>query len=261
LKNGRNKYEENTMMSKVIGSGSDVLICTSLVGKTRESLLGELNAVIAREPDVIEWRGDFFAGVATSEDVLETARQISAAASNTAMIFTIRSALEGGQKISLSDRQVIELNAMVCKNTSIEYVDCELRMPHEQIDYLRSVANESGTKIIGSFHDFHGTPDAELMLKKIEEAELAHLDVAKIAVMPHCLEDVLVLLEVTLKAKQTCSIPLVTVSMGTYGAVSRMIGGIFGSSLTFAVGEERSAPGQIPIEDMRCVLNIIKKLR
>jgi 3-dehydroquinate dehydratase-1 len=38
-----------------------------------------------------------------------------------------------------------------------------------------------------------------------------------------------------------------------------MIGGVFGSSLTFAIGQTSSAPGQIPIEDLRSVMSIIQK--
>jgi len=47
--------------------------------------------------------------------------------------------------------------------------------------------------------------------------------------------------------------------MGPLGAVTRLLGGVFGSSLTFAVGATASAPGQIPIEDLQTVLAIIQK--
>jgi 3-dehydroquinate dehydratase-1 len=151
------------------------------------------------------------------------------------------------------------LTAAVCKNTSIEYVDCELSKLPEQITYLRGVAKESGTMIIASFHDFNATPEAAVLLQKFDDAEHYQLDVAKIAVMPQSLEDVLALLSVTLEAKKRCHIPLITMSMGRYGALSRMIGGVFGSSLTFAIGQTSSAPGQIPIEDLRSVMSIIQK--
>jgi 3-dehydroquinate dehydratase-1 len=219
----------------------------------------ELDAIMAKEPDVVEWRADFFDNIANTAVVLDTANRIKAVVPDTAIIFTIRSVREGGQEIPLSDRQVIELTAAVCKNTSIEYVDCELSKLPEQITYLRGVAKESGTKIIASFHDFNATPEAAVLLQKFDDAERYQLDVAKIAVMPQRLEDVLALLSVTLEAKQRCKIPLITMSMGRYGALSRMIGGVFGSSLTFAIGQTSSAPGQIPIEDLRCVLSIIQK--
>jgi 3-dehydroquinate dehydratase-1 len=48
-------------------------------------------------------------------------------------------------------------------------------------------------------------------------------------------------------------------SMGGYGALTRLVGGIFGSAMSFAVGAAASAPGQVPIEDMNTVLAILQK--
>jgi 3-dehydroquinate dehydratase-1 len=95
-------------------------------------------------------------------------------------------------------------------------------------------------------------------VNKLAEAAEKQLDVAKVAVMPQTLEDVLTLLSATLEAKSRLSIPLITMSMGKYGMVSRMIGGVFGTALTFAVGAQASAPGQVPIEELRTVLQTIE---
>jgi 3-dehydroquinate dehydratase-1 len=40
-------------------------------------------------------------------------------------------------------------------------------------------------------------------------------------------------------------------SMGEEGGITRIAGGLFGSDLTFALGKASSAPGQIPIADLR----------
>jgi 3-dehydroquinate dehydratase-1 len=40
-----------------------------------------------------------------------------------------------------------------------------------------------------------------------------------------------------------------------------MVGGLFGSWLSFAVGESASAPGQIPIGDLVAVYDIIRRAR
>jgi len=37
------------------------------------------------------------------------------------------------------------------------------------------------------------------------------------------------------------------------------MGGVFGSALSFAVGAAGSAPGQLPIEDLNAVLQIVHK--
>jgi 3-dehydroquinate dehydratase-1 len=40
---------------------------------------------------------------------------------------------------------------------------------------------------------------------------------------------------------------------------SRLFGGAFGSALTFAAGERASAPGQVPIDELRQVTAILQR--
>jgi 3-dehydroquinate dehydratase-1 len=247
------------MKARMIGEGALPLICTPLVGKTREAVLEELTVVLPKGPDAVEWRADFFAALGDTAAVVELGREISRAASGRVVIFTIRSHREGGQPIALSDRAAIELAAVVCAKTDIEYVDCELSNQEGDIAFLREAAHAHGKLVIASFHDFAGTPERGVLRRKFLEAERLGLDVAKVAVMPKSLEDVLALLGATLEAKQTIKLPLITMSMGGYGAVSRMVGGVFGSSLSFAVGQNASAPGQIPIDELRTVLGIVER--
>lgn len=246
-------------MGKSIGAGNKPLICTPLVGKTRPEVLAEVASVLAKKPDIIEWRADFFAGIADSGEVIATAKAIRQAVGDLSLIFTIRSLREGGQPITLPDREAIELNAAICRHTDIEYIDCELSNKPADIAYLRGVAHENNVKIIGSYHNFDHTPGRALLRAKFAKCERLGLDVAKVAVMPQCLEDVLTLLSASQEAKRKCKLPLITMSMSGYGVVTRMVGGVFGSSLTFAVGQSASAPGQVPIGDLRLVLDIVEK--
>jgi 3-dehydroquinate dehydratase-1 len=51
-----------------------------------------------------------------------------------------------------------------------------------------------------------------------------------------------------------------TISMGTFGVVTRMIGGVSGSSQTFAVGEATQLPGRSrSVENLRTVMNILQE--
>ena len=79
--------------------------------------------------------------------------------------------------------------------------------------------------------------------------------IAKAAVMPNSQRDVLVLLNATLKARtEALQIPIITMSMGKLGIVTRIAGGLFGSDITFAAGKEASSPGQIPIGKLRAAM-------
>ncbi|AJQ27149.1 type I 3-dehydroquinate dehydratase [Pelosinus fermentans] len=246
-------------MGKVIGEGTQPLICTPLVGRNQEIVLAELANVLEKKPDIIEWRADFFEGIANTDEVVTLANKIKGIAGDLPIIFTIRSTREGGQTIPLSDSEAIELNAAICTNTSVEYVDCELSNLPEHFQQLCKVARENSTKVIASFHNFNCTPSKESLEQKFKQAEQYGADVAKVAVMPKTLEDVLTLLSVTLEAKNKLKIPVISMSMGGLGAVTRMFGGVFGSTVSFAVGQSSSAPGQVPIEDLNTVFYIVKK--
>ena len=80
---------------------------------------------------------------------------------------------------------------------------------------------------------------------------------AKIAVMPHSKKDVLTLLAATAEASERLTVPVITMSMGGQGLVSRLSGEVFGSCLTFGALRSASAPGQIDAEDLKRVLEVI----
>ena len=78
--------------------------------------------------------------------------------------------------------------------------------------------------------------------------------------MPRELRDVLRLLEVTLKARESYpEAALCTMSMGGMGCLSRVSGFLYGSDMSFAVGDKVSAPGQIPIEEARRLAGTLLK--
>ena len=94
-------------------------------------------------------------------------------------------------------------------------------------------------------------------------------DLAKIAVWPTSANDVARLLGVCARAtagageRSGLGVPVAAMSMGALGAVSR-VAPAFGSALTFAVvpdeqGQARaSAPGQMPIQDVRRCLELLR---
>jgi 3-dehydroquinate dehydratase-1 len=70
---------------------------------------------------------------------------------------------------------------------------------------------------------------------------------------------VLTLLRATLRASRESLIPLIAVSMGPHGAMSRILGFAFGSALTFGVAASESAPGQMPLGEMRAAIEAARK--
>ena len=85
-------------------------------------------------------------------------------------------------------------------------------------------------------------------------------DFPKIAVMPTCTRDLVTLLAVTEEmVTDHAKTPIITMSMAGLGLVSRLAGETFGSALTFGAAKVASAPGQIAVEELSQVLNILHK--
>jgi 3-dehydroquinate dehydratase-1 len=241
--------------------GETPLICTPLVGRTRERVLAEAASVVAKKPDVIEWRVDFFDGIGDTAAVLDTGRALRAAAGDTPIIFTRRSIKEGGEPIAIGDEEVVRLYGAVGAGRLVDFLDFEMSNDAEHVRRVRDSARANETRVILSYHNFGYTPGLDFLVQRFLEAERLGADVAKVAVMPRDRGDVLTLLAATSQAEAKARIPLISMSMGPVGSVTRMIGGVFGSALSFAVGEGSSAPGQIPIADLNAVYDIIGRAR
>jgi 3-dehydroquinate dehydratase I len=243
---------------RVISGDREPLICAPLVARTHDALFPELEAVVAKRPDLIEWRADFYSGLDDLPGVCEVGRRLARNAAEIPLVFTIRSTREGGQPVSLSDALVAEICVAVCETRAMGLIDFEMSAPRGDLERVRAAARTSGTQLILSYHNFNETPDADALYAKFAEASRLGGDVAKVAVMPRDIEDVLTLLGATLRAHRALEIPLISMSMGAHGVLSRVAGWMFGSSITFAVGGASSAPGQVPIEDLKTMLDMLR---
>lgn len=233
-------------------------ICVPLTGRTKDEILKELQLILPKKPDLIEWRADFFSNLNNIEYVLSIVEEIKQQ-SNLPLLFTIRSKEEGGQEVTLSEEGIVTLLNEVCQNSAVDYIDYEVSRKKENVQKVAEFAKNAQKKLILSYHNFNETPDSSKLMKKFVMMELFGAQIAKIAVMPKAKEDVLRLLHLTSKAERLLDIPIITMSMGELGSLSRMIGWAYGSLITFAVGAERSAPGQIPIEKLRDVIELTKE--
>lgn len=235
------------------------LVCTPLVGATEDAIAQELAAILPKRPDVLEWRVDFFSGITDSNRVVAQGQAIQRQAGDIPIILTRRSTREGGHPIPLDEAQVFDLYAAVCGAGCLDLFDYELSVEPRFFQRAVALAKDSGCRLIASYHNFQETPDAAALVAKFAAMERAGADVAKIAVMPKEPRDVLTLLDATLTAHQTLKLPIISMSMGAYGSLSRLFGWMFGSSVSFAVGEKSSAPGQIPIEHLHTVVAVLQQ--
>jgi len=217
-------------------------------------VLDELAALLPKAPDLIEWRVDFFDGFGDIAAVIDMAREIKVAVGDIPVIFACRTIVEGGGFSALNEADVLKLYVAACVSRCIDIIDYEMSNSPGNVAMLREVSRDNGVVMIMSYHNHEFTPADEDLSGRFIEAENLGADIAKVVVMPKAPDDVLALLSATLKASKVCRIPLVSMSMGGVGTVSRVFGWIFGSSVTFGFGKNSSAPGQMSIEELRPVL-------
>lgn len=248
-----------TLAGRPLAGGRLPAVCAPLVASTRDALVAETRAVAALAPDLLEWRVDFFAALADTQSVLQTARDLRAAAAGIPLLFTRRSRREGGQPIALDEAQVLALYEAIAATRAVDAMDFEMGNEPAHVQRVRALTREHGLGLVLSFHDFQRTPDDATLAARFDQAQALGADIAKVAVMPQSMADVHRLLGATLAASTRLTIPVVSMSMGALGAVTRLCGGVYGSALTFAVGSAASAPGQIPIADVRAATGVLQR--
>jgi 3-dehydroquinate dehydratase-1 len=164
------------------------------------------------------------------------------------VIITNRMREEGGAWAGSEDERIQTLVSLL---PLADAVDIELCA--EKRDYVVEKTRGAGKTVIISTHDFKKTPETRVMTGMLKESFEAGADIAKLAVMPNSLEDVLHLLEVTLHAKGA----VCTIAMGEIGRHSRIVAPVYGSVMTYGYVENAIAPGQLRVDELRSILELL----
>src|SRR5688572_10446845 len=113
--------------------GKRPYICTPLTGKNTEEIIAELNSIVPKKPDLIEWRADFYDQIDQFDQVILTAQEIFKNCSGIPILFTIRSHKEGGQSIPLTEEGIVELLSSICQTDFVTMIDFEASNKPEHI--------------------------------------------------------------------------------------------------------------------------------
>lgn len=221
-----------------------------------EQVPEQIDQAVRAGADLVEWRVDALTGdtadeVPKAQEIVAMIRSVREVLGETPLLATVRTVAEGGQG---PDGEAYELLLETLITSAVaDLVDIEYR--RESAPRLFEMARREGTPVVASFHNFTATPSAEEIETILAEQERMGASVAKVAVMPGCAADVATLLLATARRAEVSSIPLITMSMAALGAVSRTAGHVFGSAATFGMVGEPSAPGQIPVAQLRTMIN------
>lgn len=249
-----------------IGSGMPK-ICVPIVEETQEKILSQAQNIEQDVVDLVEWRADFFDEVEDFGKAAQTASMLQSMVGNLPVLFTFRTAREGGRRdITFENYEGLLLH--MAKSGCVDLIDVEVfrgydKMKRKRCEWkavdscnqpVRQLIKELSrdVAVIGSYHDFEKTPSREEILRRLFFMDKMNAAIPKIAVMPQEKEDVICLMETTLLANRLIvDKPIIAMSMGGMGAVTRIAGETFGSSVTFGCMGKESAPGQIEVKKLR----------
>ena len=261
---GPSLAQARTQARSAIDAGADVL-------ELRVDLLEEAGALAAPTP---------LDAATAAAQVLECLRGLGEAIDTTdganagsPVLLTCRTAAEGG-RAQLDDaaygallRSVLDGLTDWAPERRPAAIDVEVQ--RGCLPQVCTQAHALSIDVVASFHDFEATPADEALEEVLARMAREGADLAKIAVWPTSADDVARLLGVCARAtagageRSGLGVPVAAMSMGALGAVSR-VAPAFGSALTFAVvpdeqGQARaSAPGQLPIQDVRRCMELLR---
>ena len=250
----------NTVQVKnvTIGEGLPKII-VPIVGQTKDEIIAAAKSFANVELDIVEWRVDWFEGVFDFDQVKDVAQALRDVLQDTPILFTFRTAKEGGEK-AIEPEAYVELNQNIAKTGLVDVVDVEAFTGDDYVAQIIEVAHQNNVKVVASNHDFDKTPDQADIVSRLRKMQEQGADIPKIAVMPNNKKDVLTLLAATEEmATNYADRPIITMSMAGTGLISRLCGEVFGSAATFGAVGKVSAPGQMNAEDLNMILTLIHK--
>lgn len=208
------------------------MICVVIKGPTVEEAHQQLSKASAYA-DLVELRLDCFQSWdLASLKILRSYYSIP-------MIFTLRSQMQGGSYAQSEENRLATMRSLAALKP--EYIDLENHVSAGFIEEISSQYPE--IKLILSYHNFTNTPkDLEGLYQQMQKTPAFFYKIAVTA--NNCLDA----LQLVCWAKKSGeSGKLIAISMGYYGQVSRILGPMMGSPVTYAALEEdqKSAPGQL----------------
>ena len=239
-----------------IGAGAPKII-VPIVGVTKEDILNEAKTFDSIPVDVVEWRVDWFEHVFEFDKVEDVLKDLRNVLGNIPLLLTFRTKKEGGEK-AIDTKDYKELNLRAAKTGYVDFIDVEIFTGDDVVREIIDGAHTAGVKVIASNHDFFKTPAKSDIIYRLRKMQDMGADIPKIAVMPQSRRDVLTLLCATEEMfTDYADRPIITMSMAGTGVISRLCGEVFGSSMTFGAAKKASAPGQMGVNDLNTVLDLL----
>ena len=157
------------------------------------------------------------------------------------VLLTIRDEAEGGE---WRGREAERLALYLAGLKSVSAVDVEIRA--HALQMVAPAAHSRGVQVVGSFHDFEGTPEFASLHSVESRGRRMGADVVKIVARVKSPGDLARLFALPACAKG----PLCVMGMGALGPISRVALPCAGSCLVYGSLGKATAPGQLSCREL-----------
>lgn len=239
-------------------SATAVKTIVPITAKTKEQALAQAQVIAnTADADLAEFRIDLLSFASDTKQVIALGHELKKILGNKLMIATIRTKNEGGQ-LEISDADYGKTYQAYLKNPFMDWLDVEMFRDQKVVSEIVQKAHQKKVLVVMSNHDFQKTPSQDEIEKRLLKQDQMGADILKIAVMPKSKQDVFTLMNATLKVSQQTTKPLLTMSMGQLGTISRVATANMGGSYSFGMIGEASAPGQIDVTKLKQILKTVQ---
>ncbi|XZW13769.1 type I 3-dehydroquinate dehydratase [Acinetobacter baumannii] len=229
-----------------------------ITAKNKEQALAQAQVIAnTADADLAEFRIDLLSFASDTKQVIALGHELKKVLGNKPMIATIRTKNEGGQ-LEISDADYGKTYQAYLKNPFMDWLDVEMFRDQKVVSEIVQKAHQKKVLIVISNHDFQKTPSQDEIEKRLLKQDQMGADILKIAVMPKSKQDVFTLMNATLKVSQQTTKPLLTMSMGQLGTISRVATANMGGSYSFGMIGQASAPGQIDVTKLKQILQTVQ---
>ncbi|ENU41634.1 catabolic 3-dehydroquinate dehydratase [Acinetobacter seifertii] len=229
-----------------------------ITAKTKEQALAQAQVIAnTADADLAEFRIDLLSFASDTKQVIALGHELKKILGHKPMIATIRTKNEGGQ-LEISDADYGKTYQAYLKNPFMDWLDVEMFRDQKVVSEIVQKAHQKKVLVVMSNHDFQKTPSQDEIEKRLLKQDQMGADILKIAVMPKSKQDVFTLMNATLKVSQKTTKPLLTMSMGQLGTISRVATANMGGSYSFGMIGQASAPGQIDVTKLKQILQTVQ---
>ncbi|HAV2933579.1 TPA: type I 3-dehydroquinate dehydratase [Acinetobacter baumannii] len=250
--------EPVTLNAQTQPAATAVKTIVPITAKNKEQALAQAQVIAnTADADLAEFRIDLLSFASDTKQVIALGHELKKILGNKPMIATIRTKNEGGQ-LEISDADYGKTYQAYLKNPFMDWLDVEMFRDQKVVSEIVQKAHQKKVLVVMSNHDFQKTPSQDEIEKRLLKQDQMGADVLKIAVMPKSKQDVFTLMNATLKVSQQTTKPLLTMSMGQLGTISRVATANMGGSYSFGMIGEASAPGQIDVTKLKQILQTVQ---